>query len=216
MTQVQALRRIAAGEVTFPVSAEQGAARQAVLVASLKLFAERGYAGASMRDIATAVGVKPASIYSHYASKEQILLELLRVGHQEHFSSASAAVAAAASTPEDRMAAFVRAHVLVHTDYPMLTTVVNTELHSLSAEAAGPILEIRSRSEGLLSDIIDEGVQAGVFDVPHAWLAAAAIGGMGLRVASWYSPEFELSPQAIADIYVEYAFRVLGFATKEK
>lgn len=210
---MQALRRIASGSVSFPDHLVNGGARQTVLMAALKLFAEKGYAAASMRDIASEVGVKPASIYSHYSSKEQILVELLEVGHREHYQQVSRAVASvAAESPDRRLAAFMRAHVGMHAHYPMLATVVNTELHSLSAEAVKPILAVRQQSEALMAGIVDDGIEAGVFDVPHEWLALAVIGGMGLRVASWYTPDFELSPEAIAEVYVEYALRVLGFS----
>ncbi len=41
--------------------------------ASLDLFAERGYDGVSIRDIADAVGIKESSIYKHYSSKAEIM-----------------------------------------------------------------------------------------------------------------------------------------------
>ena len=40
---------------------------------TLRLFAARGVENVSMRDIATAVGIKAASIYNHYTNKEQIV-----------------------------------------------------------------------------------------------------------------------------------------------
>lgn len=51
--------------------------RQEILDAAAALFAERGYAATSTRQIAERVGVKQASLYYHFADKERILLELL-------------------------------------------------------------------------------------------------------------------------------------------
>ena len=44
-----------------------------ILNTALRLFAASGVENVSMRDIATAVGIKAASIYNHYTSKEQIV-----------------------------------------------------------------------------------------------------------------------------------------------
>jgi len=48
-----------------------------ILARALDLFAERGFFGTSMRDIARAVGVRESALYHHFASKDAILKELL-------------------------------------------------------------------------------------------------------------------------------------------
>lgn len=48
-------------------------ARQRVLDMATAMFAERGYVATSMRDIAAALGIKGASLYSHFPDKEAIL-----------------------------------------------------------------------------------------------------------------------------------------------
>lgn len=58
-------------------SSTSSATRSRILSAAIPLFAGRGYAGTSMRDIARAVGIKAASIYEHFPSKEQLLYEAL-------------------------------------------------------------------------------------------------------------------------------------------
>jgi AcrR family transcriptional regulator len=58
-------------------SASTGTARDEILDAAAALFAEHGYAGTSTRAIAERVGIRQASLYYHFAGKDEILLELL-------------------------------------------------------------------------------------------------------------------------------------------
>ena len=44
-----------------------------------RLFRKKGYKATSVRDIAQAVGVKPASLYNHINSKEELLLSLIHI-----------------------------------------------------------------------------------------------------------------------------------------
>ena len=46
--------------------------KQEILEHSLTLFMKQGYEGASMSDIASATGIKKASLYAHYSGKEEI------------------------------------------------------------------------------------------------------------------------------------------------
>lgn len=181
-----------------------------ILEAALKLFAERGYAGASMRDIAAAAGLKPATFYAHYPSKEHILAELCRIGHEEQYRGVRVAVLDSAPDPRAQIVAYVRAHVAFHTSYPMLAVVANSELHVLGEALGSATFTLRQQSERLLGDIVQRGLDGGVFDVPNAWLAVAAIGGMGLRVAYWYSPDYHVTAEQVAETYAEYALRILA------
>ncbi|MCL2156351.1 MAG: TetR/AcrR family transcriptional regulator [Leptospirales bacterium] len=47
--------------------------KQKILICAVDLFASKGYTETSVRDIAMAVGIKPASLYNHFSSKEDIL-----------------------------------------------------------------------------------------------------------------------------------------------
>jgi len=50
--------------------------KEKIMNAAINLFSDKGYSKISVRDIATAVGIKPASLYSHFTSKEDILHSL--------------------------------------------------------------------------------------------------------------------------------------------
>lgn len=203
-------RRLAATTARLLPGLEQSQASGRVLGAALKLFAERGYAGASVRDVAAAAGVKAATIYAHYPSKEHILAELCRIGHEEQYRSVRTAVLASSGDPRDQIVAYVRAHVGFHTTYPMLAVVSNSELHVLGEELGAATFVLRRQSEELIQDIIQRGMQSGLFKVKDAWLAVAAIGGMGLRVAYWFAPDYNLTADQVVEGYAEFALRLLG------
>ena len=56
------------------------AAQGEILDAALRVFAEKGYDGGSMREIATRVGVSEPALYRHFPGKEALFLALIRVG----------------------------------------------------------------------------------------------------------------------------------------
>lgn len=203
-------RRLAAVTNVLPPSAAQDGSRGVILGEALRLFAEHGYGGASIRDIAQLVGIKGASVYSHFPSKAHVLAELIRIGHEEHHRRMRDALMSADPAPQRQLVAVVRAHVLAHAEYSMLAVVANAELHALPPEFAAPILDVRRQSETLLVEVIQRGVDLGVFQVPDVQLAMPAIGAMGLRVAHWYTPELGKTPEQIANAFAEFACRVVG------
>lgn len=219
MAKTQAFRRLASEQMLLPASitgageAARGA-RPAILTTALKLFAERGFGGTSVRDIAAAAQIQPATLYAHFPSKQHVLAELIELGHQEHQKWLREALLESGNDPVEQVAALVRAHVGMHAAYPMLAVVSNSELHSLEPEFAGATLALRQQSEQLFAGVFKRGAEQGVFDVGHPFLALAWIAGAGLRVANWYTESFELSASEVADQYVELAWRVLGVKKK--
>lgn len=203
-------RRLAATTAHLLPALKLPGSRGQILKSALKLFAESGYAGTSIRDVASAAGVKPATIYVHYSSKEHILAELCRIGHEEQYRGVRTAVLASGADPRDQIVAYVRAHVDFHTTFPMLAVVSNAELHVLGEELGSATFLLRRQSEGLLTDIIERGIAQAIFHVPDTWLATAAIGGMGLRVAYWFAPDYHVTARQVANAYAEFALRILS------
>jgi AcrR family transcriptional regulator len=203
-------RRVAAVAVDLPDGVTPPGTRGRILHAALALFAEFGFHGTSVRDIAARVGITAGTLYAHYPSKEDILAEAIRIGHEELHGRLQHTIAEAGSDPAARLAALVRAQVLAHADYPLLATVANNELHALSADKAGPALALRERSRHLLLQVLGEGAEAGAFAVADDGLAAIAIAGIGLRVANWFGPDQPYSREEVADAFAAFALRIVG------
>jgi AcrR family transcriptional regulator len=187
----------------LPSSLTADGTRLRLLRAGLELFAARGYHGTSIRDIATAAGVQSATLYGHFASKEELLAELVVLGHEEHHRRLVDALMDAGSDPDDQLRALVSAHVASHATFPMLATVANAELARLSAAAAAPAHVLRAKSIDLLGTVIGRGVRQGVFAVDNMEITLTAIATMGISVAAWY-------PARAAELRIDVLCRSFG------
>ncbi|HXU73479.1 MAG TPA: TetR/AcrR family transcriptional regulator [Polyangia bacterium] len=202
--------RILTSEPHLPAASLPAGTAGRILEVGLVLFARHGFHGTSIRDIGRELGLKPANLYDHHPSKEHLLAELVRLGHEEHLRALQRALVDTDGGPVDQIRAVVAAHVRLHAEYAMLAVVANNEMHALSPELVAPSLALRKQAEGLLLDVVARGVQVGVFDVPDVFLTGAAIGGMGMRVAHWYSPSHDRSIDQLCEVYAELALRMLG------
>jgi AcrR family transcriptional regulator len=209
-------RRLAAVAPELPGSAAPPGTRGRILHAALGLYSEYGFYGTSIRQIASQVGINPATLYAHYPSKEQILADLVLLGHQELYDRLCRALASAGRAAPARLAALVREHALIHTDYPLLAVVANTELHVLSAENAAAALDLRARCRRFLADVLADGARSGEFRLIDPTLTAVAIGGLSMQIAHWFAPGIRYTPDQVADAYVQLALRMAGHTTTPK
>ena len=203
-------RRLTAVDARLPADTAPPGTPGRILLSALRLFAEYGFHGTSIRDIAADVGVNSATLYAHYPSKAHILAALAYIGHEELHQRMQQALIDAGSEPADQLAALVRAQVLAHTDFPLLALVANQELHALTAEQAAPALALRNQTRDLALRVLRRGVQHGVFTVDDITLAATAIASMGMRVANWFGPDQPYTRDQVADAFAGIALRIVG------
>jgi len=182
--------------------------RRAIEDTASELFRERGYAATSVRDIARALDIQGASLYSHVASKEDVLWAIVdRVATA--FEQATTAVHEPASDPIDRLRAFVGAHVQVICADPGASSVFVHEWRHLSSDRRAAILERRDAYERRLRSLIADGIADGAFAMVDPAVAAAFLLTALNGIPTWYRSEGHLSPDQLADAYADLAVRSL-------
>jgi AcrR family transcriptional regulator len=206
----QSVPRILSELPRLPAQAHRDGTAGRILAVGLWLFARKGFHGTSIRDIGEELGLKPANLYAYFRSKEHLLAELVRVGHEEHHATLRRALIESAPGPVAQTAALVRAHVRLHAEYAMLATVANAEMHVLSPELVAEAQALRTQSEAIFHEVVRRGVELGLFTLPGEWITVAAIAGMGMRVAAWYTPGLGISADEIGQAHAELALRMLG------
>jgi AcrR family transcriptional regulator len=184
-------------------------ARSRLLAAAVAAFAARGFHGTTTRDIAAAAGMSPAALYVHHRSKEELLHQISRSGHEATLALVEEAVASSAH-PVEQLARlvedFVRHHAVSHTS----ARIVNYELAALSEPHLAEITELRHRIDAVMRELVERGVAAGAFTTPDPVMTASALLSMGIDVARWYRDEGSWSPDDVAAHYRELALRMVG------
>lgn len=185
--------------------------RSRLLEAAVTAFAERGFHGTTTRDIAAAAGMSPAAVYVHFRSKEELLAQIARVGHELTLQLVRDAVAGHDSAT-DQLAAVVRAFAVHHARGNTAARVVNYELAALSTEHAREVRELRRAISSQLRALVERGVADGSFDCPEPRVAATALLSLGIDVARWYREDRTWSPEGLGEAYADLALRIVGAA----
>jgi AcrR family transcriptional regulator len=120
-----------------------------------RLFAQKGYHGTSIGDIADALGVQKGSLYSHIASKEDLLYETMREGAAAFHASLDAIADDLPATEKIRLA--LRGHLRVVAEQLDVATVFVQEWRYLHGARRDEIVAERRRYEERIRDLFREG-----------------------------------------------------------
>lgn len=184
------------------------ATRARLLDAALKAFAEHGYHGTTTRDIAAAAGMSPAALYVHYGSKEELLYQISRAGHDEALKVLREAVESA-TDPVEQLRAVMHAFVLHHVRSHTSARIVNYELAALSEQHLTAMGRIRREIDQVFVDLVARGIAEGKFHTLHPRMTVVALQSLGIDIARWYR-EGGWSANEIAEGYVDLALRIVG------
>jgi AcrR family transcriptional regulator len=124
-----------------------------------RLFAEKGYHGTSIGDLATAMGVQKGSLYAHIKSKQDLLYETMREGADAFHSALDAIPENAPPTEKIRLA--LRGHLRVVAEQLDVATVFVREWRYLEGERRDEILAERRRYEERVRALFREGRELG-------------------------------------------------------
>lgn len=113
---------------------------QAILDAAVRLFSEHGFAGVSMRSVASEAGVSKSNIYHHFASKEALYLAIMK-SSAESLSEMVENLAEGKGEFEGRLREFASAHLAHLFDNAMTLRLMLRELFSGAAEMQRVMVE---------------------------------------------------------------------------
>ena len=123
-----------------------------------RLFAERGYQAATIREIARELEIEGGSLYSHISSKQELLYEIVLRGSEEFLGAARAAIAAGGSASA-QLRALMRRHLAIVAASRPRAVVHFHEWRHLEPARQAEILRRRDEYEGYVRQIIRAGMK---------------------------------------------------------
>jgi AcrR family transcriptional regulator len=172
--------------------------RDQILEAAAQIFRQKGYHAASMQDIADAVNLQKASLYHHFLSKQEILLELLDQALDLLIERVSGVLTQDLPVDE-KLCQAMRVYLESLVEYSDLAGVLLLEHRSLDPEYHDRHIPRRDRFERLWRDLIQEGVDSGVFHNNDPSITTRALLGVMNWTITWYRPDGLFSIGQISD-----------------
>jgi len=168
-----------------------------VLESATRLFTQKGYEAASVRDLAAELEIRPSSLYHHFPGKQHILFAIcLRM--QTDFNAEVMPELIASRPPDLAIASAVRRHVLFGHRRKGEVLVNIRERRSLPVEQLAQVNGLRREYRDTMARVIEVGCEQGFFRV-----------GDANGLPHWFKPRDEQDLERVADLYAGAAVTLL-------
>ena len=165
--------------------------------AAVRVFGERGFRAASMRDLADAVGLSKSAVYHYVTSKEDLLVELYEGVLIDSINRAERIVA---SNSNDVLAEVLIDRVVYTCENKRLLQIFFEEEAELPAALQQKLVRKRQRYQDLVLTLIERGVKENRLRLPTtpSIFVNVALGAANW-VYKWYDPDGRLSPRELGE-----------------
>ena len=186
----------------------------AVIEAAAEVFAALGYHGASTQDVADRLGMRQASLYYYFRSKEAALEQVCLRGVGDFLERAQE-VASGDGSATEKLVEIIRRHLKPAEERPAFVRCFLRERRFLPKDSRQRIGRLARRYERILQDLIEAGIAAGELrrDLDPR-LATLAVLGMCNASVDWYGKEHGASMTGIAESFARIV--VDGMAVRKR
>ena len=137
---------------------EYGTRKDEIINTATKLFKEKGYSAVTMRDLATAMGIKAASLYNHINSKQDILKEII-ISLAEDFTNGMELIKKSDANAIKKLEQIVDLHVQITTQNTYGMASLNNDWMHLE-DQLDHYLHLRKTYEQDFISIIQDGIKS--------------------------------------------------------
>jgi AcrR family transcriptional regulator len=183
---------------------------QRILSRAARVFSEKGYEGASMRDISRATGVSLAGLY-YYIDSKQKLLYLIQVYTFKTVVARLEERLEGVGSPAERLHILVHNHLDYFLRHPVEMKLLSHEDDSLQGEYRQEVFAIKRRYYEIAVGIFQELHPSGWAQGLDSRVAVLSLFGMMNWVYTWHRPDLDPGAESLAEAMTGIFLRgVLG------
>lgn len=184
---------------------------QKILIGSIELFAEKGYAATSMRDLADKVEIKPASLYHYISGKKDLLKKIMDVYlGQLNKNALKALENNNSNTESEKLVSLIKNHVQNHGEERLGAMVVDTEYRSLEGTDKKEVRKMRNEYENLWINVLTNGKANGEFSFIDAKITAYALISLCTGVIHWFREGKAYNITEISEQYAQLGLQMIN------
>ena len=188
---------------------KHGEVERRLLTSAVRCFAANGYHATTTRDIAAGVGLSPAALYVHFPSKELVLFEIMRAGHDRALAHIKDPAIDAADGAADRLAAMVSRYTAWHARHHVAARVCQYELAGLTPEHYDEIVGVRHLTNDVFRGAVERGIADGTFAPADVNRLVRGILSLSIDLVRWYRHDGSDSPEQLGDFYAGLVLKMV-------
>jgi TetR/AcrR family transcriptional regulator, cholesterol catabolism regulator len=187
--------------VTSPNLRDSEAKLDCILRHSARIFAEKGFEGASIRDISRATGISLSGLYYYFDSKQKLLYLIQRNTFTFVLARLQSKLLGAADA-HSQLRILVSNHIEYFLSHPYEMKVLSHEEDALEEPLHSEVAAIKRKYYGLARKIFDEVAASGLALNLNPRIAVLSLFGMMNWVYKWHKPEVDPEADELTEAIV--------------
>ncbi|HET9079861.1 MAG TPA: TetR/AcrR family transcriptional regulator [Trebonia sp.] len=186
-----------------------GDVERRLLTSAVRCFAANGYHATTTRDIAAGVGLSFAALYVHFPSKELVLFEIMRAGHEKALAHIKGP-GPAAGNPAGLLASVVCRYTAWHARHHVAARVCQYELAGLTPAHYDEIVGIRHQTNDVFRRAVEHGIAEGAFAPADVNRLVRGMLSLSIDLVRWYRLDGPDSPEQLGEFYAGLVLKMVA------
>lgn len=182
--------------------------KEEILRSAATVFAEKGYHGTTMEEVAAKLLMTKGSMYYYFKNKDDLLYHCHQMIMDKSIGKMTEIINSP-TTPTSKLENAIKAHIHLATSEKSMFMVMDKPNQHFTDEYLREILDSRTKYAQYFDQILQEGIDKGEFKPIDIKMIRMIILGALNWIQEWYDPQGEKTGEEISEAFAMYLLRMV-------